>query len=885
MKFVKRGVILVVFLLYISLALGELEINLIKTDYGPGELLQGKFNFSFSQPLDSSTPVIIDVDGFVYEFSLIELISKVKTPSTIEASYSSSGPTYGSVDYDFSEAGEKTLAAIDLTGVSEVRESLFNITGARYGSSDYPKLPTISIGRNNNIIWSYRGPLILNEFARLSRSYLSTLTPTTDFGVTGSSDSIYCEEVELKPSSRYKITAKVKKILTGANLIASISDSESPDTNCNPSSYHPDDDTQCCELQNIGSDFVDRSCNVNRDVVGDETAYLCIYANTGDSAKEYFKISGESEQTEVKGYYNGQKSNLYDYFIWGDYNKFETNLTGTKNVSGFETSLSDYMSYNVLVPIIIKTSGPGKIKLNNLDINVIKGGIQHINKFTQISYTPEKINPDYFSINLASLGLITTDYGDGKVLNIKIGSDTKTANFNVKELPVALIYISTPKISANQPVIFSASESFSPSNKNIVSYDWRFGDGVNATGADAAHSYANVGIYDVTLTIKDADGLEGKMTIALDVSSLAESLGNVINSTFKLVENTKKQFSESADYVKDTVGVLKLDEALNDVNTKLILVEDQYKQAQSFNGSLKESKLAETKDSLISLLDAAPRDINVERISYPANIINVNDIPSLSLLGVNKSVDEESFKYSLLAYQNEIAIEGDARLVTITYMSGKIDQFILVKKTIKPGKTIKGKIYEHIKDNVQVIELLTSGYEAVSPNSLYRWPVVDSIYYTLNSTDIEIALDLKTFVLPLSSELQVTTKPEEEGFDCGNKVCNFAEDRISCPEDCKKKYPIGFIIFLIALAAAGAWYINYYHGLFSFKTIGQDLKNLFKGKPKLFKTKEELINLVSYIKKSVSRGMTAQQIRYVLKQKGWNDKQMDEAFKQAKVKK
>ena len=37
-------------------------------------------------------------------------------------------------------------------------------------------------------------------------------------------------------------------------------------------------------------------------------------------------------------------------------------------------------------------------------------------------------------------------------------------------------------------------------------------------------------------------------------------------------------------------------------------------------------------------------------------------------------------------------------------------------------------------------------------------------------------------------------------------------------------------------------------------------------------------------RKAVSRGLTMQQIKYILKQKGWTEQQIDEAIKQAKVK-
>jgi len=883
MKILKRGVILAVFILFSLLVSAGININLIKTDYGPGELIEGSFNYSFAQDLPSNTPVVIDIGGeVVYENTLIDLLSLSSSPEIIPPTFSRSGADVSSVVYDFSTAGEQTIAAINLSEVTNIISINFNITGLKKGT-DYPNLPRMAIGEPENVIWTYRGPLINNEFSPMSRTYLNSLINNFESSIRGNSEDIYCEKINIKSSSKYRITARVKQLLNGATLIASISTNEYPDTHCNPLAYTPSDDTQCCVLSTISSSYSDKSCQVNRDVTADGIAYLCLYANTGESTKEYFMVASESDPSTDSGFYNGD-SVKYDFFMWGEYNKFLTNLSKEVNLSGFEERFSDYLE---LVPITIKTNGPGKVMLDKLDLWAEWEGTPpaHLRKFTPIAYEAEKVKADFLTQRFESLELFTPlEYGDEKTLTITIGSDTKNINFNVKEIPEAIISFTPVKIKANQPVSFTASNSFTPAlDKTLVSYDWTFGDGANGTGVDVAHTYSNTREYNVTLLVKDSGGLEGFTIIPITVRSLSESLDYTINTTAKFIANTRKSFDESADYVKDTVSILQLNKLLDDAETKLVLINDQYKGALGYNGSVKETKLNEAQNSLITLLDAVPSDVKVDRFQYPANIINLDDIPSSSLLGLNKSVDEESFKEGLLNYQTDITINGEARLVHIRYLSGKEDNFILVKKQITSSKSLSGKVYEYIKENAEVKDLLTEGYEAVSSNSLYRWPIGNDIYYTLNSSDIGIATDLKTFVLPPLKDLEITGGVEE-GFNCGNNVCNYAEDEASCPEDCKAKYPIGFIIFLIVLAIAGVYYINFYHGPFNFKAIGQDLKKLFKKKLSLFKDKKDLVNLITYIRKSVSRGLTAQQIKYVLKQKGWTDPQIEEAFKQAKVK-
>jgi len=63
---------------------------------------------------------------------------------------------------------------------------------------------------------------------------------------------------------------------------------------------------------------------------------------------------------------------------------------------------------------------------------------------------------------------------------------------------------SIPKVG--EPVTFDASLS-TPGGGTIVKYEWDFGDGETATGKMVSHSYANPGIYTVTLNVTDSQGL------------------------------------------------------------------------------------------------------------------------------------------------------------------------------------------------------------------------------------------------------------------------------------------------------------------------------------------------------------------------------------------
>lgn len=69
-------------------------------------------------------------------------------------------------------------------------------------------------------------------------------------------------------------------------------------------------------------------------------------------------------------------------------------------------------------------------------------------------------------------------------------------------------------------VTFNASASTSP-NGLIVSYAWDFGDDTTAEGVTASHTYAQKGLYEVTLTVRDSTGATGERTKAVQALNRA----------------------------------------------------------------------------------------------------------------------------------------------------------------------------------------------------------------------------------------------------------------------------------------------------------------------------------------------------------------------------
>ncbi len=94
-------------------------------------------------------------------------------------------------------------------------------------------------------------------------------------------------------------------------------------------------------------------------------------------------------------------------------------------------------------------------------------------------------------------------------------TDSDITTVYVSKPPSPLLKNKKPKADAGPNVnifvggiaYFSGAGSYDKDGE-IVSYIWRFGEGVTATGPEVSHSYSEPGHYTVTLTVKDNMGAE-----------------------------------------------------------------------------------------------------------------------------------------------------------------------------------------------------------------------------------------------------------------------------------------------------------------------------------------------------------------------------------------
>jgi len=98
-------------------------------------------------------------------------------------------------------------------------------------------------------------------------------------------------------------------------------------------------------------------------------------------------------------------------------------------------------------------------------------------------------------------------------------------NYATDNLVITVLDITKPVAKATYTITYHVvvctvnfDASASTDNVEIVSYEWDFGDGTIATGQTASHMYLKAGVYNVTLTVRDAAGNIGTDFVIVSIT-------------------------------------------------------------------------------------------------------------------------------------------------------------------------------------------------------------------------------------------------------------------------------------------------------------------------------------------------------------------------------
>jgi PKD repeat protein len=160
-------------------------------------------------------------------------------------------------------------------------------------------------------------------------------------------------------------------------------------------------------------------------------------------------------------------------------------------------------------------------KTLNLNVTVSQGTSSFADLILQQDFLSRPYN---VTLDGRTVSPIEADTNTSSYLYLSLSGGLHTVNIvgtKFDHIPEAIVYYQTTA-NVGQKVTFDASKSVDIGF--IVSYEWSFGDGTNATGAIVSHSYDKGGTYQVELNATNNEGISSLKTYTITIVSPLEGI-------------------------------------------------------------------------------------------------------------------------------------------------------------------------------------------------------------------------------------------------------------------------------------------------------------------------------------------------------------------------
>lgn len=897
MKLVKRGLLIVLAILVLSnlVYATTVDSNLSNDKFGPESVLSGYLNFSFSGYMSLDDVVEFHVGSETHEITLEEIIeeSGLTGFSIINESYinSTTGRDTNLVINFPSGGGLNNSVGIDLRGTNPAVErvpgavNIENISFTIEPTSGHPDDVSVIVGGER--VWRFMGRS--SGWDNLDAPHLDGAGRAPTSGQDMRSENAFCQVINLTDSNKYKINVYVKRIGDSSDIGLNVTLVRDYPLGSAPFEDHCSEETPCCELDITdvtNAVYSGADCTIKKQIPDEREEYVCIYPTDvpeGVYGERHFSI-GTNPGTTVRAFSNGNPAEA-NFYVFGEYETYHRELGEEIEVNFSAQYLNNYIHgvtgcqrNCLIIPIELLARSSGRVKVDNLEVLYTSS----TNSFTEGNFRKVKLLPSSISysgninVNLMDLEEVITpdDLDDYEYYVSFDGVDSSEVDFEVVNAPNAFLRYGPFEPGVGDVVVFDGSSSTIPSGRNASYYSWKFGDGTSANGSEATHTYVASGYYDVRLKVMDSLGVFDVDSIVIHVLNTSSSdPGALIDEAISSVATFRTNLDASPEQVRDTANLLGIRSDLDVYSANLTRIKSSYDSVQanaSLNSTEKSRLIAPLIQEVNLIKGKLVTGFNVDVSSFSGKVSGLNQIKSCC------EFQTEEQKRKLLTAQKNINVNGEARVVRITYIGGTSEEFMVIKKSIVGTGS---KIYEFVPFGVSISELLSEGTFNSSAANTYVFSQTSELIYKVNSADLSKAMQIKTAVLPLDLEsVQVEDVPEasvevDYVSDCGDNICDLDEDSISCPEDCGEGSN-GLLIAILIILIIGVLVV--FFGYFFKGGL------LNKGKAATFKSEKDHNTLRTFVRNAMNKNLSEEKIKLALKTKGWKDNQINSVISEIK---
>jgi PKD repeat protein len=842
-KTAKKIVFFVSFMLFINLisasaAVGNATDGLVDA-YGPGETIIGWINLSLAnEPTNSIFSNLSDE-----KITLIALLKKA----------SNSGLTYtcnpASCDSDYSinnkesskrldiNAGGYKLIAFNLTGTVGVIYSFkFNLASNNLETQKFPL--AVDILNDGDYEWNaYSGTENFGE-----KNY-GCLTNFDSTGESYISSTPYCQRIALTKSPRVSIGAEVNAI-EGANFTLSIEPADGSSS------------TQSCTGTTIKDGVQEVSCLPEGSLKTDGNYFVCISTkNRNDDNKYNMSYEVTANPCGFAAPFSGTYS--YNFKIFAEQATYAPNINFTLNntelkasgssVKNAEQYIKDYVSriYNnncsngCIIPIKIYAGISQNLIVNEASMNYQSSGLSIITTdLYDAAETPAKISFPFQNLNIDEAGFTVPEKAG--VYNISFYLDNTrilSKQINVGNIP-SVNYVTPLIVAAKYPVLFRAGIT---AGSNITRYKWDFSDGTVITSIvpEMNHTYTTVGNYPLKITTTDQTGRNYTKTFAVLVESASEAIPDLLAEAEIKISSIQTEISTLSPFEKISLkSIFDVDSASGNITRLKSYAQTATTEAQ-YEAILKDLIQLRIPDGIGVTLSA--KGLTYYPKADYADLDGISSIFGETYDLTKQQLYKEAIAEWDLKNTNTVLDYSELSSIYSDYTEASVKTFdITISYTGTEEAYAAIKDVEGIKFGADITVKKENGYN----------------YIKLNNGNTEITfyatgdIDFSSLPMIISPALSKVTLGESVSEDKGtNKWAKFL-----------------IIVLIIVIVAAIIWVL---------------LKIWYKKRYEnyLFRNRNNLYNLVNYIKTSKEKGLSERDISAQLRKAGWNSEQVTYALK------
>jgi len=821
-----------------SLTIGD-SSNGIETQYSPSDFIKGWINISLSDELANSSIK----DSYGNSATILELLksdnssSYTCAPTDCKSDYSSkSEETSKTFTLD---KNQQKILGFKFTGGDFEDVTSFSAKIASSIGEKPSKQLFIDILNDDQVEWeSYKAS---NNFYDEDYGCYESSAQTEDVLIY---DEKYCEKVTLPIAPNVEIGAYVKEE-TGESAVFVLS-------------LEGQGDDASCEV--AGSSTGRISCIPSFEITKKGDYFICI--KTKNSADNY-KLKISSETNNPCGYANTE-DNQRDFQVFVKPGKFASvgifNLdTDETENSGKDVNLEGYINTYVkrysdvcssdkpcIIPIrFISEVDDQEITVSNISILYAASGTpKETKKIYDLIEAPAKVSAQQQKLYLEYLDFkISGQFGDEKTYTLDL-NDEEILSEKIFFKKVPTIKSLNPKTAiAAYPTKFTVMIQ-GVGNSSIKSYKWVFGknDSKITNENKTTYTFNKIGTSQIEVTVTDSNSLSSKRAFNISVKTPKDAIESVLKRKLNDFNNTTAEIKKLSMFYQSSLNkVLNIDEIESDLislqkrNSTALDDSDYVKIMEDIVELNVPAYVFKSKSASSIKILPEEEKVNIEVLKEIGKGEYAEDereeyINAIIIWNIENMDAEINFKEFSVSYDDFSERVLNTFEISIKENSEREDFYLIIKN-------IEGLDF---KDNYGQRELLGHSYIKLGEE--------EKTIEFVSTEDVDF------------EEVQIFMSPE---------IKKLSPVKTSVLETERNLPSIGFIVLIVLLIG--------FVGLIGYIILQEWYKRKYE--TYLFKDRNNLFNLISYIENMGKKGTKPEEISKNLKKSGWNSEQVTYVMK------